>query len=743
MMFGCRSEAESGVFLRVTERARTGTIAPVGRGKSVGDAMAHRLSKHFTGRTRELVQLERALERAEQSPQLATVLGPAGVGKSTLARRFLDDVRSAGGGGYWIGGDDTPPNAYDIQQSLAAQGAASFADLGRAKRPDVLVLDAFERFAPLARWFFEAQLPHAGLDLLILLTTREKLEARLRMNVAIQLESSEISLENFSAAEAVTTLARARVPAALHSRICALSQGHPLLLSLFAERYGDSDADSIDPTHTSNALGTLVRELLREAPTPLHRDALYALSLGSVLDADLLRAITTDADADGTFAWLSERSFVSVAPGGIAPHPLVREALFTELTAAHPVRHATLTDRMLDELERRLPTVPLEHKLQMVLEMIHVRRDHAMVRDALGLETMTRCHLRRGTDADAAIVERWIAAFEGDLSAELFRHWYGHQPRGFHVLGDEQEEPAGVYFMIHIGETTAAQRACDPIAQDAWRELQTRRAQSGTNDEMGCGRWFFARGTHQAFGVPNFTAVMFSGPLIVAAHPRYHRWVSFYVPTDDRWLAMGASFGLVRLDRTVEIDGRLRAVDVRELNDVVGASPSVRERAFVRDLLERMGVRLSSQTLRDRAPATLRRHTMLDDAAFQKAVRSALPILHQRHALRESPLVESAMVSAMKPLDRAAAADQLVALIVDTCSALGRRPATAGASRILMTTFTEPAVKQQAVAAALKLPYGTYRYQLRAAIDLLARELWELERTARERPAKSPSFDID
>jgi len=70
-------------------------------------------------------------------------------------------------------------------------------------------------------------------------------------------------------------------------------------------------------------------------------------------------------------------------------------------------------------------------------------------------------------------------------------------------------------------------------------------------------------------------------------------------------------------------------------------------------------------------------------------------------------------------------------LIVDACGALDRSPSTAAAARLLAATFVRPAVKQQAAAAALKLPYGTYRYQLRAAIELVAKELWEAEWRAR------------
>lgn len=697
--------------------------------------MAQRRRERFAGRVRQLAQLEASFLGAAHTPQLVTIVGPAGIGKSTLARRFGDDVRKAGGGWYWISGDDTPPNACDIMQHLVAQGRTSFAELGRGKTPDVLVLDAFERLSPLARWFFEAQLPHAGSCLCIVLTTRQRLDARLRSDLAIQLDSTEIVLPNLSFEEAATTLVKARVPEALHASIYAASQGHPLVLSLFADRYADSTASSIDPADANDAVGTLVRELLREAPTPAHRDALYVLSIGSALDFELLCAITGDKDAEVMMEWLSERSFTTTAPRGLAPHPLVREALFSDLVLSHPRKHAAIVDRTLDELERRLPIVPLERKLQTILEMIHVRRDLPFVRDALGFETMSRCYVHRGVNADIDIIAQWIASFEGEASALLFRHWYEHQPDALFVVGDEEPEPAGVFFMLRVGETTAEQRAIDPIVQDAWELLVELRARAGTNDELGCGRWFFARGTYQTFGVPNFTAVMFSGPVIVANQPQIHRWLSFHVVEPERWAVYAKVFGLEQLDRKVDFDGKTYGVDMRDLSGFMVMSLHEREIALVRDLLSNAGiVRLcgSTPSSMDEAP-TMGKRTLLDEKAFLQAVRAALPLLHQRHRLKENLLVESAMVDARLPIDRAAAADRLSTLIIEACGALERSPSFEGAARLLEATFVRPAVKQQAAATTLKLPYGTYRYQLRAAIDLVAKELWEIEWRARTR----------
>jgi class 3 adenylate cyclase len=62
-----------------------------------------RLDAPFVGRANEWAELERALERAvdEQTCQLCTIVGPPGIGKSRLAREFVE--RAAGGARFLLG----------------------------------------------------------------------------------------------------------------------------------------------------------------------------------------------------------------------------------------------------------------------------------------------------------------------------------------------------------------------------------------------------------------------------------------------------------------------------------------------------------------------------------------------------------------------------------------------------------------------------------------------------------------
>jgi predicted ATPase/class 3 adenylate cyclase len=66
-------------------------------------AVARRLDAPFVGRANELAELERGLERAvgERTCQLSTIVGPPGLGKSRLAREFVERV--GGRAGFFVG----------------------------------------------------------------------------------------------------------------------------------------------------------------------------------------------------------------------------------------------------------------------------------------------------------------------------------------------------------------------------------------------------------------------------------------------------------------------------------------------------------------------------------------------------------------------------------------------------------------------------------------------------------------
>ena len=80
------------------------------------------------------------------------------------------------------------------------------------------------------------------------------------------------------------------------------------------------------------------------------------------------------------------------------------------------------------------------------------------------------------------------------------------------------------------------------------------------------------------------------------------------------------------------------------------------------------------------------------------------------------------------------APEQALARFLDeSCRALAGSPAYESSARLLELTYLDPTiVKQEAAAAELRLPFGTYRYQLRRALELVTLEIAARDEQARK-----------
>ena len=102
---------------------------------------------------------------------------------------------------------------------------------------------------------------------------------------------------------------------------------------------------------------------------------------------------------------------------------------------------------------------------------------------------------------------------------------------------------------------------------------------------------------------------------------------------------------------------------------------------------------------------------------FVANLRAALPLLQRPRELDRNALVESKLAAGE-------GATGLVRAVEAACARLEASPGYAGSGRLLRVTYLGTAVKQEAAAAELNMPFGTYRHRLRRAIEELADELW-------------------
>jgi TolB-like protein/Tfp pilus assembly protein PilF len=111
---------------------------------------------------------------------------------------------------------------------------------------------------------------------------------------------------------------------------------------------------------------------------------------------------------------------------------------------------------------------------------------------------------------------------------------------------------------------------------------------------------------------------------------------------------------------------------------------------------------------------------------FAAAVKDALRDVHSPDLLARNPLLRGGLWN----FGGSAGPQELQALLCQTVHTLFDNARDKKLRRILELTYSQPVLKQEAVADRLALSFGTYRRHLSNARDRMARWLWETSRLA-------------
>lgn len=118
----------------------------------------------FTGRVAELRLLRESLLGEQPGCQVLWLHGMAGVGKSTLLRRFVAEAKEEGRTVRVIDMRSTAPTPEGFLGALEAQGAPAGTEL--------LVIDSGELLGPLEAWLRDVFLPGLPADRPVLVGAR-------------------------------------------------------------------------------------------------------------------------------------------------------------------------------------------------------------------------------------------------------------------------------------------------------------------------------------------------------------------------------------------------------------------------------------------------------------------------------------------------------------------------------------------------------------------------------------------
>ena len=130
------------------------------------------------------------------------------------------------------------------------------------------------------------------------------------------------------------------------------------------------------------------------------------------------------------------------------------------------------------------------------------------------------------------------------------------------------------------------------------------------------------------------------------------------------------------------------------------------------------------------AAATAAAAPMLAYAEFAAAVKDALRDAHSPDLLARNPLLRDGICN----LGGSAGPQELKALLCETVETLFGNARDEKLRRVLELTYSQPGLKQEAVADRLSLSFGTYRRHLGTARERLARWLWETRQHAQAQP---------
>jgi len=658
----------------------------------------------FVGRREVLERLEAIVREADHEPRVVTVVGAPGLGKSATARALVR--RLPGRRIVWIRGDHEGASPATFETAVARALDGGLDALGRGAVADLVIVDTFERCGEVGPWLFEEALRRAGPRLCVVLVSRERPPAGADAAL-MSLVAREVTVPLLADDEAAEYLTRRGVPCFAQPAWIDQAAGYPLVLKWMADKLllGTPEASS-----EREVLAGAAAMFLADAPSPLHERALLALAAVDVLDEVALEAMLGcgRATASQLFAWLGGRAFVEVREGGLVPHTLPRSALYAKVLGAGAV-HAELAARAGEVLLRRAAEGDADVAHAALMRALYTRRRATAALSALGAELAPRIRLRPATRAEVAPLAELVRRVEGEDSERRFRRAFALDRSlvwaAFGAHGEVLGLLGGVSMRGLPDDIGGGDRALEAAA------AALRGRTSGASWDAVAVRWWMT-----SAGEPSRDPALLSlvtGALFLAARgaPRT-RFVVVVAANEaeaEPWdLALDAEPREPRAAAEA-------VVSVGDLHRLVGAgAPSetvarlAKERLYALGGLDDAGSASGSPTLE----------------ALQSALRDALPRIHRPRELSASPLLGLRQV-------RGAGPACLVRVLVDSIEQLGAEPGYDDAARVLRVTYLGQARKQEAAAADLGLPFGTYRHRLRAAIGLLARAISEAEGRAR------------
>lgn len=688
-------------------------------GRVVAEPMAAARRRFLVGRAAELELFEQALQADEPPFSVLHVFGPGGVGKTTLLHGFARIAAMAGRTVFHLDARDVDPSPQGFLLALASRAGIDegWDGLERwsALPPAVILLDTYERLAPLDDWIREVFLPSLPTHVLTIIAGRSPPSEPWHTDPAWRDLARIVSLRNLRPEDARQLLTRLGVPVGLQEEILGLSHGHPLALVLLADWWAQAAPNAAEITfeRAPDVVRSLVDRFLRDVPTPSHREALEVCALARVTTEALLAEVLGGDAAPALHAWLRGLSFIEAGPTGVFPHDLVRDAVETELRWRNPEAWRRLYVRVRRHLNRCFWEHRGRARQQAFVDLLFLQRHQPAMKPFYDWKALGSVYQEQAAGPDHPHIVAMVEAHEGPGSARIAAHWLRRQPAAFVVFRGPDSLPIGFAANLILDEVSPADERIDPALRAIWAFVR-RYGPLRPGERIQIARFWMGRDVYQ---VP-LTHNMITLNTVVTwlTTPRL-AWTFCCTADPSSW---GELFAYINFCRVPEADFDVGGRRYGGFAHDWRAEPvdAWRETVAEREL----NLDFEAEPVDRAAPPPL---VVLSQPGFAEAVRHALRNYARPDALAGNPLLRSRVLRDAAGPDPGPEA--LRALLRAAAETMTANPKDEKFYRALHHTYLQPAPTQEAAAELLRLPFSTYRYHLGKGIERVTAWLWERE----------------
>jgi hypothetical protein len=659
-----------------------------GAGDETGEAAAaERAPAWFVGRELELAVAEQLLDDGAAGVRVLLVDGPGGVGKSALLYELARRARRRGWAVRRVEGSGGHPVIPGLSVEVDPH----------ASTPLVILVDDWDGTSTLERFLGPGTTPTAAR--VVVFASRRAAPLGLAPWATRGVRIERLSLAPLDGEDSRRLLAARGLGDDASRELAARLGGHPLVLALAAELrlLRGELPQSLD--EAPELVVALLRRLVDATLDPEQLQGLEALATVRSLTESMLAAMLGRAEVSALFAWLSQRSFVTLQPSGLVAHDLARDALAADLAWRSPEQADVYKRRAMALLLRRLRRGTFAEQMRAMHDLFFLFRAHPVMRMFAEWAAVERLTVDHANAEDHALALEAIRRHEGRGAAKLAARWLARQPEGAFAVRRTGGAAVGFSLFLRLDRLAQDDRGRDPVVDAALARL----AAVGVDARQPSfiHRFWLGFQDYQSPGDVHGVSVALAAQQHVATSGVAYALGTF--ADVERYRPVFGVFGYDILD-TVKIEGRAMTLVGRDWRE----EPPL---AWFAGWAERL-FGLDSE----RAPS-------VDDAApdgeddWFAHTRDALRGLHEPHRAATSTLALRLVGREGSVVDRAlrlrARLDEAVAALSN--SRRGKRAMTA-----LSATYLETQGTQEEVAEALDLPFSTYRRHLNEGIALLA-----------------------